>query len=232
MSSRIHSRRHRHGTSWVSGTSFSLRIRRPNGQAGTTNNSWYQLHTEPTIDPKTKSPCLLFRHPVEPGNASEGWMQPSWVNKIQQVKQEAGTTSKQSTKDEIEKHDNESDCWIVVDGRVYDATSVLSWRPGGAAAVLGHAVKSTTRPPLNSRAYTMRLHTQNWKVSSFPDHTSRDAKSVRMHPWCSYRQDKTKQSQKAQAKEATDCTSTRQRHRSTKAPVGALQAEESQLHFR
>lgn len=33
----------------------------------------------------------------------------------------------------------EDDCWIVVDGKVYDATSVIEWHPGGKAAVLGHA---------------------------------------------------------------------------------------------
>ena len=68
-------------------------------------------------------------------------MKPSTEILIADAKQEAGAPQKQFTREEIEKHDEESDCWIVVDGKVYDATSVLGWHPGGKAAVLGHAGK-------------------------------------------------------------------------------------------
>jgi nitrate reductase (NAD(P)H) len=68
-------------------------------------------------------------------------MKPSVENQMAAVKQSAGTPQKQFTRQEIEKHDKEDDCWIVVDGKVYDATSVLEWHPGGKAAVLSHAGK-------------------------------------------------------------------------------------------
>jgi cytochrome b involved in lipid metabolism len=48
-------------------------------------------------------------------------------------------STEQFTREEIEKHHTEQDCWIVVNGRVYDATSVLSWHPGGKAPIMGHA---------------------------------------------------------------------------------------------
>lgn len=68
-------------------------------------------------------------------------MKPSVENQIASVKQQAGTPQKQFTREEIEKHDKETDCWLVIDNNVYDATSVLGWHPGGKAAVLGHAGK-------------------------------------------------------------------------------------------
>jgi len=108
---------------------------------GMMNNCWYVVRPEIIEDSKSGIPEILFRHPTEPGTGKEGWMQPSFESQIADVKQSAGAPEKQFTREEIEKHDKESDCWIVVDGKVYDATSVLEWHPGGKAAVLGHAGK-------------------------------------------------------------------------------------------
>jgi nitrate reductase (NAD(P)H) len=41
------------------------------------------------------------------------------------TKHAAGTTQKQFTRQEIEEHDKKDDRWIVVDGKVYDATRVM-----------------------------------------------------------------------------------------------------------
>lgn len=68
-------------------------------------------------------------------------MKPSVENQISAAKQAAGAPQKQFTREEIEKHDTDSDCWIVVEGKVYDATSVLAWHPGGKAAITAHAGK-------------------------------------------------------------------------------------------
>lgn len=109
---------------------------------GMMNNSWYTIRSEIVTgesESGAKGLYVLFRHPVEPGTGEGGWMKPSVVNQIEAVKRDAGTPQKQFTREEIEKHDKEDDCWIVVDGKVYDATSVMAWHPGGKAAIMAHA---------------------------------------------------------------------------------------------
>ena len=126
---------------------------------GMMNNAWYVLRSEVVEQRKDGVPEILFRHPVEPGTGDQGWMKPSAELQVADAKQAGNTPEKQFTREEIEKHDNEESCWIVVDGKprsgsthlaavadgrvgkVYDATSVLDWHPGGQAAVLGHAGK-------------------------------------------------------------------------------------------
>jgi len=115
---------------------------------GMMNNCWYKVTLEvsdggegDSHDNQDRVASILCRHPVEPGSGEGGWMKPSVENQIAAVKQEAGTPQKQFTREEVEKHDSADDCWLVVDGKVYDATSVLNWHPGGKAAIVGHAGK-------------------------------------------------------------------------------------------
>lgn len=58
---------------------------------------------------------------------------------MEEIKRNASSPEKQFTRQEIEKHHTETDCWIVVNGNVYDATKVLSWHPGGKGAIMAHA---------------------------------------------------------------------------------------------
>ncbi|KAF7185392.1 Nitrate reductase [NAD(P)H] [Pseudocercospora fuligena] len=104
---------------------------------GSMNNSQYTVRPEIVMD--DDEPHILFRHPVEPGDGDGGWMKQSAENEIADAQQTTDVPDKQFTKEEIEKHSTEQDCWIVVDECVYDATSVLSWHPGGAAAIMPHA---------------------------------------------------------------------------------------------
>ncbi|KJR84270.1 nitrate reductase (NADH) [Sporothrix schenckii 1099-18] len=108
---------------------------------GMMNNCHYVVQAEPVERPDSDMLAVLFRHPVEPGTGDGGWMQPSAENQIAAAQQASAVPEKQFTRDEIEKHGQEDDCWLVVDGRVYDATSVLRWHPGGKAAILAHAGK-------------------------------------------------------------------------------------------
>ena len=105
------------------------------------NNCWYIVKPEMVEDSDDGIPAIFFRHPAEPGTGKEGWLEPSTELLVADAKQNAGAPQKQFTREEVEKHDKTSDCWTVVDGKVYDATSVLEWHPGGKAAVLGHAGK-------------------------------------------------------------------------------------------
>ncbi|PGH34323.1 nitrate reductase (NADH) [[Emmonsia] crescens] len=106
---------------------------------GMMNNSWHTVRSNITRDPKSGDLSIIFRHPTEPGSGQGGWMKPSTEDHIDEIRHEVAAPQKQFTREEIEKHDLESDCWIVINNKVYDATSVLSWHPGGAAAIMAHA---------------------------------------------------------------------------------------------
>ncbi|OJJ44442.1 hypothetical protein ASPZODRAFT_793977 [Penicilliopsis zonata CBS 506.65] len=99
---------------------------------GMMNNCWY------TVKPEKKDSNLLFRHPCEPGTGTEGWMKPA-PNNHGDHQMPPGMAAKQFTREEIEKHFTEDDCWIVVNETVYDVTSVLAWHPGGKATIMAHA---------------------------------------------------------------------------------------------
>ena len=87
-------------------------------------NCWYIVKPEIVEKSDDGVPAILFRHPTEPGVGKGGWLKESTEIQISDAKQDAGAPQKQFTRGEIEKHDKEDDCWIVVDGKVYDATSV------------------------------------------------------------------------------------------------------------
>ncbi|KAK3984522.1 nitrate reductase [NADH] [Cladorrhinum sp. PSN332] len=102
---------------------------------GMMNNSWYMV--KPEVFSET---AVLFRHPTEAGTLDGGYMKPSEEVKKSEANQVAeGAPEKEFTREEIEKHDKEDDCWLVVDNKVYDATSVLKWHPGGKPPILAHA---------------------------------------------------------------------------------------------
>ncbi|KAK5943376.1 hypothetical protein PMZ80_004383 [Knufia obscura] len=102
---------------------------------GMMNNGWYKVKTDTDEDGK-----LVFRHPFHQED-SEGWMKPSTENQLAAAKQDSGVPDKQFTRQEVEKHNSKEDCWLVINGNVYDSTSVLSWHPGGSATLLANAGK-------------------------------------------------------------------------------------------
>lgn len=107
------------------------------------NNCWYVDKSEITFNGENNDiPSLMFRHSIEPGIGEGCWMKPSVENLIVSAKQAAGAPQKQFTREEIEKHDFDSDCWIIVGGQVYDATSVISWHPGDKAPITSQAAEA------------------------------------------------------------------------------------------
>lgn len=47
--------------------------------------------------------------------------------------------TKTITKGELEKHNDEKDCWLAIGGKVYDVTKFLDNHPGGPEIVYEHA---------------------------------------------------------------------------------------------
>lgn len=134
---------------------------------GMMNNCWYRVKLHTDVDKATGQPVLLARHPIAPGGAEGGWMRPSAEEKAKQEASDAAqSTSKEYTLEEVEKHNTEvrdrgrmttakklnvlgpylqKDCWLILNGKVYDATSILAWHPGGASAILNYAGKATAQ---------------------------------------------------------------------------------------
>ncbi|KAJ9093821.1 hypothetical protein QFC20_007034 [Naganishia adeliensis] len=67
---------------------------------------------------------------AEPQSEEEGTTQPSGQKLISMR--------------EVEKHNTRDDCWVVIQGYVYDVTDFLSLHPGGAGVILQHAGDDAT----------------------------------------------------------------------------------------
>ncbi|KAF4263910.1 hypothetical protein KXW98_007982 [Aspergillus fumigatus] len=106
---------------------------------GMMNNCHYVVKSETFVEPTNNKPYLLFRHPAEAGTGDNGWMKPSIDIQKEDIRRSAAVPEKQFTREEIEKHTTDDDCWIIINDKVYDATSVLSWHPGGKAPIMAHA---------------------------------------------------------------------------------------------
>jgi len=54
------------------------------------------------------------------------------------------TKKKTYTFDEVAAHNNESSCWMAIDGKVYDVTDFIANHPGGKAILNGCGKDATT----------------------------------------------------------------------------------------
>jgi cytochrome b involved in lipid metabolism len=52
--------------------------------------------------------------------------------------------AKSYTLDEVAKHNSESDCWLAIEGKVYDVTEFVGRHPGGKAILNGCGKDATT----------------------------------------------------------------------------------------
>ncbi|KAJ3533482.1 hypothetical protein NM688_g7276 [Phlebia brevispora] len=114
---------------------------------GMMNNAWYRIRHVITADPQTGNVMIQFRHPVAPGSDESDWMKPD-PEDVQSDDNKANGDQRVLSLEEIAKHNSTNDCWIIIDNKVYDVTDVLSWHPGGAAAILAYAGKATVAATL------------------------------------------------------------------------------------
>ena len=67
--------------------------------------------------------------------------------------------SAQFTAAQVAAHNTESDCWVIIDGVVYDSTEWLLDHPGGKKIIMGLAGKDCTKQfnTLHSRGTKKKL---------------------------------------------------------------------------
>jgi cytochrome b involved in lipid metabolism len=49
------------------------------------------------------------------------------------------------TMEEVSRHNTKGDCWMVIDGKVYDVTSFLENHPGGGSILAAHGGKDVSK---------------------------------------------------------------------------------------
>lgn len=95
-----------------------------------------------------------FEHPTQPGQQTGGWMtrvadkpDSAGFGRLLEVNGDAGpaeaaaappppsSSSKLFTLEEVQKHNTEHDCWIIVKDRVYEVTEYLDLHPGGIESI-------------------------------------------------------------------------------------------------
>lgn len=54
------------------------------------------------------------------------------------------TVTQTYTAEEVIEHSTESDCWLIIDNRVYDVTEFISKHPGGAERIITYCGKDAT----------------------------------------------------------------------------------------
>ena len=53
--------------------------------------------------------------------------------------------SKTFTRDEVAKHNTDTDLWVIIDSRVYDLSKFIKFHPGGKSVLIDYAGKDATR---------------------------------------------------------------------------------------
>ncbi|WVF71747.1 hypothetical protein IAT40_006555 [Kwoniella sp. CBS 6097] len=65
------------------------------------------------------------------------------VEDLKGTKQASG--QKLVSYEEVQKHASRDDCWVIIDGKIYDVTDFLNQHPGGAEIILANAGKDATK---------------------------------------------------------------------------------------
>jgi nitrate reductase (NAD(P)H) len=96
---------------------------------------------------------IICSHPVVPGNQFGGWLQPEVdfererqrVSRFQPTTVEAAARAgKLISRAQLATHNTEHDCWVAINGEVYDLTAYLKDHPGGTAPIMMYAGKDAS----------------------------------------------------------------------------------------
>ncbi|GMF98199.1 unnamed protein product [[Candida] boidinii] len=73
--------------------------------------------------------------------------------------------------EELSKHNKVEDCWIAIDGKVYDVTSFLETHPGGVARIIKYAGTDATKAfrKQHNLELIMRQLTPNDYIGDIPE---------------------------------------------------------------
>ena len=133
---------------------------------------------------------LEFLHPTVPGPAAGGWMPPPKVQataaappppKKSESAPEIASMVKHYTMKEIEEHNSEESAWIVVNGRVYDATPYLDDHPGGAASIVMNAGEDATEEFMAIHSDKAKQMLEEYYIGELSEEGTQEQPSVAMH---------------------------------------------------
>ncbi|KAI8996149.1 hypothetical protein BC832DRAFT_567613 [Gaertneriomyces semiglobifer] len=104
---------------------------------GMMNNAWYTLRLE-----RQCAETLRILHPVSSQPSEpKGWMERLHPLARYEEKKIPPVTF---TREDVSQHKSVSDCWVIIDNKVYDLTDFLNLHPGGQASILAHAGDDVT----------------------------------------------------------------------------------------
>jgi len=112
---------------------------------GMLNNSWYRVRLQ-----REDAGHLRFLHPVRtgtPGGAERRQLagaRPGWQERPPRTFVEEVVPNRTFAWPEIRKHTARDDCWVVIEGKVYDLTEFAAQHPAGAGPILAHAGTDVT----------------------------------------------------------------------------------------
>lgn len=126
---------------------------------GVMNNCWYTTKLEYLESDDRKSIQVKLLHPVAPHLDTGGWMEKYFSRSVASqryfplfsVSSSCHITlnalaGKCFDMEMVSRHCTDDDCWVVINGYVYDVSSYFSDHPGGTSSIMCYAGKDASIP--------------------------------------------------------------------------------------
>ena len=123
---------------------------------GMMNNAWYRLQVR-----RDCPGSVTILHPVRTdkrANQPDGHMEQAKVIYPEHI------PTRNYSWEEVARHTSVDDCWVVVDGKVYDLSDFLNSHPGGSAAILAHAGRDVTAEFLDIHSADANILKANYVI--------------------------------------------------------------------